>query len=353
MPEDSIIYQGIKQRDKVLSNAAQFYVEEEPALRENLEQAIIESTTTKEATKLFDIYMSALKERNYAQANEILEELRRLTEVDPADAEGRELLALSLVTTVFLAEKEGNLARADTLLEELRQLNANWPDDSALSKWLAYVLFSTFYNAVKGGNVVHADALLDELHQLSITYPDDAAVRYSLAAGLFNAFNSAAKVENDAKAEALLNELCRLSKKYPDDDAVGKTLAESLVNVIHTGKIDVVRDGILLDELINLLSLYQEKMNQEGIQRVIFACGKGLLILMKLGDTERAQKVMARLESMVPGSMIEFVRPIKLAMDVLALEKEKGDKGREQALAREPEEVRRVVRMLLDQLGKK
>jgi hypothetical protein len=68
---------------------------------------------------------------------------------------------------------------------------------------------------------------------------------------------------------------------------------------------------------------------------------------MKAGDTVSAKEGMHWLESRMPSAMAELLRPMMLGMDVL-------EKGEEQALAREPEEMRRVVRMVLERLvGKK
>ena len=65
--------------------------------------------------------------------------------------------------------------------------------------------------------------------------------------------------------------------------------------------------------------------------------------LMKKGEAEWARKGMRWLEARIPTHLSDFMRPMTLAMDVL-------EKGEEKALAREPEEVKRVVRMVIEKL---
>jgi hypothetical protein len=66
-----------------------------------------------------------------------------------------------------------------------------------------------------------------------------------------------------------------------------------------------------------------------------------LLGQMKAGDVESAKAGLNWLEARMPAYLADLMRPAGLAMTVL-------EKGNEQALAREPEEVRRVVEMLLE-----
>lgn len=55
---------------------------------------------------------------------------------------------------------------------------------------------------------------------------------------------------------------------------------------------------------------------------------------------------MRWLEARMPTHLSDFMRPMTLAMDVL-------ENGEEKALAREPEEVKRVVRMVIEKVEKK
>jgi hypothetical protein len=127
---------------------------------------------------------------------------------------------------------------------------------------------------------------------------------------------------------------------------VRELLATGLVNAIYdAGKAgDSEQSRALLEELLDMFERFPGEPVEEAVQRAVMVYGDSLLALMKAGAAIAAKDGMRRLESRLPGAMAELVRPMMLAMDVL-------EKGEEQALAREPEEVRRVVRMVLERLG--
>ncbi|MCE5262785.1 MAG: hypothetical protein LLG97_04535, partial [Deltaproteobacteria bacterium] len=128
--------------------------------------------------------------------------------------------------------------------------------------------------------------------------------------------------------------------------AVREQLAKGLFNAFSdAGKVgDSERARVLITELLDLANRYAEEAVQEAAQRAVLTYGASLLALMRSGDTNRGKEGMRQIEAQMPGSLAAFVRPLRLAVDVL-------EKGEEQALAREPEEVRRVVRMLMEETG--
>lgn len=124
-------------------------------------------------------------------------------------------------------------------------------------------------------------------------------------------------------------------------------MAKGLVNAIYDAEEggDSEQSRALLEELIDLLARYQGETIEKLVQNAIMIYGNSLLSALKAGDAASAQEGMRWLKSRLPSGMAELLRPLMLVMDVLA-------KGEEQVLAREPEEVRRVVRIVLEKREK-
>jgi len=273
----------------------------------------------------------------------LLKELRQLSAAHSGEALVRECLAKGLVNAIKAAGDAGDQSKAGLLVEELRQLSAAHPDEASVREELACGLFNVHYAAGNAVDQLKVGLLLEELRQLSAAHPDEAPVRNNLACALYNAIKTAGDAGDQSKVGLLFEELRQLSAAHPDEALVREMLAYGFVNVIYTSVEagNQLKVGVLLYELLDLAVSYPDEIHQKVVELAFMAYGKMLLAMMKSGDTAGAKESMSQLASRVTGTMAEFVRPIKLAMDVL-------EKGEEQALAREPEEVRRVVRMIID-----
>jgi hypothetical protein len=328
-------------------------VEQARALLEELRQLSAAHTDDaavreKLAMGLFNAFNDASDANAVEQARALLEELRQLSAAHADDAAVREKLAMGLVNASAAAGDVGDLAQSNALLEELRGLNGNHPDDVAVREELAKGLVNATYDAGKAGAAEQSRALLDELRQLSMAHSYDAAVREKLAMGLFNAFNDASDANAVEQARALLDELRQLSAAHADDAAVRENLADGLVNAIYDARNadDFEQSRMFLKELLGFMEGEPGEAVQEAVQRAVMLFCNTALNRAKSGDMSDAKGEMRWLESRLPSAMAELIRPMSLAMNVL-------DKGEEQALAREPEEVRRVVRMVLEKLDDK
>ncbi|MCX6986059.1 MAG: hypothetical protein NT118_15115, partial [Lentisphaerae bacterium] len=169
--------------------------------------------------------------------------------------------------------------------------------------------------------------------------------REQLAMGLFNAFNDARKEGDSKRSQSLLEELRALSHATPDDGPVRERLAKGLFNAFDDARKegDSERSQSLLEELLNFTANDGGELVEKTVQKGTLMYAIAMLKLMKAGEVAEAQEGMRWLEARMPTSIANLLRPAILAMDVLM-------KGEEQALAREPEEVRRVVRTLLENL---
>jgi len=297
------------------------------------------------AKGLANAHLDAVKAGNREQSEALLAELRMLYQEHPDDACVREQLAKGLANAHFDAVKAGNRKQSEALLAELRMLYQEHPDDAPVREELARGLFNAHFDAGEAGDQEQSEVLLAELRMLYQEHPDDAPVRARLARGLFNAHFDARKAGNREQSVAFLAELRMLYQDRPDDASVREQLAGGLFNAhVDAQKAgDRKQSRLFLEELLNVFSQYSDETIEEAAQRAVKSYVTFLLTLMKAGDTATANEGMRWLEPRMPSSLAEFLRPMALAMDVL-------EKGEEQALAREPEEVRRVVRMVLEKL---
>lgn len=163
---------------------------------------------------------------------------------------------------------------------------------------------------------------------------------------LFSSLYDAGEEGDRQRCEGLLEELRILSRAWPEDGTVREQLAQGLFSLLY----DVVEEGDrkrcegLLEELLELDDSSSGEVIGQAVERGAIIFCRYLLSRMKGGKAESARAGLRWLESRMPARLAELLRPAILAMDVL-------EKGAEQALAREPEEVRRVVQMLLESLG--
>lgn len=188
---------------------------------------------------------------------------------------------------------------------------------------------------------------LEELRRLVQSHPDNIALREQFANGLVNAIYYAGETGDYEQGLASLEELRQLNRAHPGEAALREPLAKGLSNALYyAGKAgDRVQELTLREELFDLLERHQDGSVESIVPKAVMKYGFSLLSRMKAGDATTAKEDMGWLKTRMQSGMAELLRPMLSAMDVL-------EKGEEQALAREPEEVRRVVRMVLEELEK-
>lgn len=280
---------------------------------------------------------------------ERLKTRRSLTQVHPKEAGPREERAKELVRAIEDAGEAGDADRSSALLEELHTLSSAHLEEISLREWLAKGLFNTLNDATAAGDTGRSLARLEELRTLSGAHPEEVRLRELLASGLVNAIGDAVKAGEAERSYALLEELRTLSGAHPDEVSLRERLAKGLVNALSNAAKagEAEQSQALLEELLESASRHPDQQAVgEIIQRATLIFGRSLLVRMQRGDVDSARESFRAVEAKMPLELAAFLRPITLAMDVL-------EKGDEQALAREPEEMRRVVKMLLASVERK
>jgi energy-coupling factor transporter ATP-binding protein EcfA2 len=213
---------------------------------------------------------------------------------------------------------------------------------SSINKTKSIELFESLNEALENGNMDHALSLLEELRHLNATYPEDDKVRVALAGGLAITIVNAGNEGYVDPKTSLLQDLRNLSNAFPKDDWIDKALIMEIFSTYcdASSKGDKKQSRSLLSELLELSAFKTDEMINEAVNRAIMIYIMGILVLIKNGESEPARKGMKWLEALVPTHLSDFMRPMTLAMDVL-------EKGEEKALARESEEVKRVVRLVI------
>lgn len=205
-------------------------------------------------------------------------------------------------------------------------------------------LFNSLKMAFENGNT--AD-VLSLLRDLNAAYPKTDKVTALLALYLVIAMIDAHEKNNIDLGASLLQELRNLNNSYPKDDNVREQLAKGILNTMTyafaTDKGDQKQSQPLLSELLELSTVKTNDNIDEVVQLCVMGYMMDMFDLMKKGEAESARKGMRWLEARIPTHLPDFMQPMTLAMDVL-------EKGEEKALAREPEEVKRVVRMVIEKL---
>ena len=206
-------------------------------------------------------------------------------------------------------------------------------------------LFEALINAFNNKDSGEYRRCLDKLRSLSRSHPNDDKVREALAKGLLNAFNNACKNDDLQLGAELLEELRKLSQAHPNDDRVREELVKGLFNAgYHAGKADDLELNLsLLRELIDLSEIKPNENIDEIATQAVMIYGLAVLKQASRGKIKQAKAGMQKLEARIPSRLSEFLQPLNLALTVI-------ENGEEKALAREPEEMRRVVRMLLEQV---
>jgi len=258
------------------------------------------------------------------------------------------------------------------LLEELRGLSAAHADEPGVRLELAKALVNTIYYAKEEQDLDRRDALLAELgeaaHREPRTGPPLVVLGRWLAANPGESSDGAASTELDA-GQALLREeteeerwwlaeaaLARadLGRNQGDAEAglghLGRAL-EMWMEVPDTERVAMVLtriaqlpghfnwDTSVVERSVGLLGSTARRV-PEPSREAMLSFGAGLL---RERGPDALRAVLPKLEASLEGTAPGFLRPLRLGMEAL-------EHGEEKALAREPEEMRRVGRLLLDRL---
>ena len=335
------------------------------------------------------------KEGEIEQVRKLLGELRQLSNSHGNEMTLREALAKALANAINASGNVDDKENIHELLYELRELSKTYTEEAALRMELARGLFCAISYFRNTGGMNEIRMLLDELRKLSISHAEESFLREALANGLYNAINSARDADERALVSEFLNELRRLSSSYPMETGLREALAKGIVNASKPTNqtIELNQDEKLLIELRQLSETHvneavlREALAKGLVNATILTVNSGDLIaakdfLLELfeletdsteneiykarltavlnygftlkdeienGDITIAVNGIRWLEAHLPGQIAEQIKPLLLALKVLQLEQKKGKQyGEEVALAREPEEMRRVVRMILD-----
>ena len=105
-----------------------------------------------------------------------------------------------------------------------------------------------------------------------------------------------------SRRDSLLDEIRALTEKYPDDPAVNEEMKKGL--------------------MVFGISIIQQAMMKK--------------------DYDQAKSVLAEVEKTVSSDILELLRIIRLSLASIEI-------GFDKAMAREPEEIRRTVRLFLEQ----
>ena len=165
--------------------------------------------------------------------DDLLGELRRLSEKHRDDEPVRELLAVALADRARRAFGAGDLEHRDALLKELGRLCSGHPRDAAVCEHLGEALSDSVNQACRLKDRTSRDALLKRLRSLCSEHPGDASVREHLAVALVNGVDEACDEADQACRDTLIDELRTLCAEHPGDAPVREQLAVALLDAVQ------------------------------------------------------------------------------------------------------------------------
>lgn len=290
----------------------------------------------------------ALRDKNDINKDlDLLNELRFFNKNNPTDKHIRNNFAYGLVNSIGSSRETEVIEKNMLILDELRKLNEENNNEPIIRRMLARGLFNMLNTARKYGDNNLSIILLNELRSLSTLFDKDAYISNSLSGALVNNIYHSGETDNFSQSMVFLDELRLVYKKFKRSDSIRKDFARGLNNII----IDSIKINNkkqirkLLEELFHLLNENLNKDIEEIAKRSIFVYFFSLVSHIKAKDILSIKEDMSWIKIHIPNQIAEILQPMILAIDTL-------EKGEEQALAREPEEMRRVVRILLEQVEK-
>lgn len=220
-------------------------------------------------------------------------------------------------------------------LEELRSLYLRYSDDSEVRRVLARCLELETYSLGERSSTEQQDAVLAELRELSESWPEDLRVRWRRVDAVLGEACRALRERDRERFEALFDEGRGLHQDR-EDLHTNKQYAFVLVEAVSRA-----RDEGALDEaeryLKELIDVGQGQFMPRHLQGLL------TFILHELGGGVLRRFLTTRMAKASPKATARY-RPYLLAAAV--------DEEGESALAGEPEEMRRVVRLLLERASR-
>lgn len=182
-----------------------------------------------------------------------IDELRTLLGDFPGDEDVRKQFGLGLMFAI-----DHSTTPRDDLLEELRQLSQEHPLQTDLRETLAFGLAGAIRQAVCDKRLEASNSLLDELRQLAISNICEAIPRECFAGSLKVMAVSSLEVQQDSDTcDEILGELRQLARRFPEDEDVRVSLGESLMIYIHWSRIQ--DNGKFGDLMVEVRELSQMK----------------------------------------------------------------------------------------------
>ena len=182
-----------------------------------------------------------------------VDELRTLLGDFPGDEDVRKQFGLGLMFAI-----DHSATPRDDLLEELRQLSQEHPLQTDLRETLAFGLEGAIRQGVRDKRLEASKSLLDELRRLAISNIREAIPRACLARSLKVMVIFALDVQQDSDVcDEILDELRQLARRFPEDEDVRVSLGESLIMYIDWSRIQ--DNGKFGDLMVEVRELSQMK----------------------------------------------------------------------------------------------
>ena len=190
------------------------------------------------ALALVNAVCSAGAAEDQTARDDLLDELRRLSERHGDDEPVRELLAVALADRARRAFGAGDPERRDALLKELSRLCSGHPREAGVCAHLGEALSDSIDQACRLKDHTSRDALLKGLRSLCSAHPGDATVREHLAVALVNGIDEACDEADQACRDTLIEELRTLCAEHPGDALVREQLAVALLDAVEQASHD-------------------------------------------------------------------------------------------------------------------
>lgn len=197
---------------------------------------------------------------------------------------------------------------------------------------------------------------LMEIAYLQITYSDadmisdgdaGSSSRAVTAEEVFDSLIMALDNGHLDQAGQHIKSLRTLNEYSPEDENIKHLFAHGLYNAWLKAFInfDQKISELCLYELIRLSNAQKDKIVDNLVISLFELAALTMVLAMKKGRPDLARKGMKGLEETIPSHLTNWIHPFNLALNVL-------EKGAEKALAREPEEMKRAVRLILEKIDK-
>ena len=175
-------------------------------------------------------------------------------------------------------------------------------------------------------------------------HSSDNAVRRRLAMARCISDRASILMSEDRIAEAIdsLEQALQIQRHLSD-----KSGARETVDLVFDAALESMFVSSGFDRALDVLGILKVHGDTDDYWRhlhidLLSAIGQGLLLRIQQGEEiENAASFLSKIDARLPDKSAGFLRPILLALAVIR-------QGEEKALAREPEEVRRAVRLLIE-----